>query len=343
MRMRLLRFKFTAEYVAGKDLKDADCLSRAPVENPTRADESLNEEVAVQVNMIIQSMPATDNRIEEIVKATENDTEMQEIINYITQGWPSSVKDCDNVKEYWKVREDLTYIKGLILKGNRIVIPSQLRQKLLVKLHEGHLGMEKCKRRARESIYWPGLSTSIEQMVRRCHTCQQLLPSKGTEPMIPHTIPTQPWQKVGSDLFQYNNKHYLIIADYYSLFPEVYLLTSTKAKDIVNITKDVFARHGIPEEIITDNGPQYKCREYRQFSEQWEFTHTTSSPHYPQSNGFAESMVKVVKQLIKKCHRSNQDITKGLLLIRNTSLKCGNRQPNSFYETISQESLSNQK
>ena len=72
--------------------------------------------------------------------------------------------------------------------------------------------------------------------------------------MIPHSVPTKPWQKVGSDLFEYNNQTYLIVADYYSLFPEVYVLTNTKLKNIVEVTKEFFSRHGIPEEVVTDNG-----------------------------------------------------------------------------------------
>jgi len=81
--------------------------------------------------------------------------------------------------------------------------------------------MEKCKRRAKEGIIWPGINKSMEQMVRSCHICQ----AKAKEPMIPHSVPTKPWQKAGSNLFECNNKMYLIVADYYSLFPKVYLLT----------------------------------------------------------------------------------------------------------------------
>ena len=138
-------------------------------------------------------------------------------------------------------------------------------------------------------------------MVQKCKTCQQLLlPSKSADPLMPHPVPSKPWQKVGSDLFQYGTKHFLIIADYYSLFPEVYLLPKTKAQDVIEVTKDVFARHGIPEEMVTDNGPQYKSRQFKSFAKGWEFQHTTSSPRYPRSNGFAESMVKSVKNLIKR-------------------------------------------
>ena len=191
---------------------------------------------------------------------------MQELIGFITGGCPSKIRDCLHLREQRNMRHDLTYVNELILITNRIMIPKSMRKVLLQKLHEGHLGMEKFKRRARDSIIWPGINKDIEKMIRSCKTCQQLLPSKSAEPPLPHSVPTGPWQKVGSDLFQYNSKHYLIIADYYSLFPEVYILNHTKAKDIVEITKNVFARHGVPDEVVTDNGPQYKNWIYKQFA-----------------------------------------------------------------------------
>ena len=87
--------------------------------------------------------------------------------------------------------------------------------------------------------------------------------------------------------------------------------------------KEAFSRHGIPETVISDNGSQYSSKQYKQFAREWQFSHKTSSPRYPQSNGLAESSVKVVKQLLKKCNSSKQDIRKGLLILCNTPLACG--------------------
>ena len=145
MRLRLLRYKFTAEHIPGKDLKDADCFSRAPTELPTKEDEKWNKEISEHVCSVIQTMPATDARIKEIVKKTKQDPQLHQLIGYITKGWPLSIHDCTNVSDYWNMRNELTYINGLILKSSRIVIPQVMRSDLLHRLHEGHLGMEKCK------------------------------------------------------------------------------------------------------------------------------------------------------------------------------------------------------
>ena len=324
LRMKLLRFKFKATHVPGTELKDADTFSRAPVSVPTQEDEIGEQQISAHVNAVLSQFPATEKRIQEIKHATTEDTILTSVITNIIEGWPLRKFQCEaQVQPYWDFRGDLTYINGLILKGNRLVIPTVLRQEILQKIHEGHQGIDKCKRRARDSVFWPNLNNQIEQLVRRCETCLTVLPSKPAEPMLIRTLPTRPWQIIGSDLFQYANRHYIILVDYYSSWPEVYLLSSPNSKCVIEATKEAFAHHGIPEEVISDNGPQYSSREYKCFAKEWEFKHTTSSPHYPKSNGLAEATVKIVKGLIKKSNRSNKDIKKGLLIIRNTPLSCG--------------------
>lgn len=167
------------------------------------------------------------------------------------------------------------------------------------------------------------MNNQIESMVKRCSTCARFAPSKPTETLKPHTVPTLPWQKIGTDLFQTNGHTYIVVTDYYSFWPEVYELQRITSKDVITVLKDVFSRHGIPEELVSDNGTQYKSSMFQKFTSAWGIQHTTSSPHYPQSNGLAEAAVKVTKTIIKKQITSNQDIKEGLLIIRNTPLHCG--------------------
>ena len=105
-----------------------------------------------------------------------------------------------DVQSYWNCKET-SHLNGLVLKGDMIIIPSVMRREILSKIHEGHLAAEKCKKRARQSVFWPGLNNQIEQVVERCETCLKLLPSKPNDALLPHELPTRPWQKVGSDLF----------------------------------------------------------------------------------------------------------------------------------------------
>ena len=108
-----------------------------------------------------------------------------------------------------------------------------------------------------------------------------------------------PWQAITADLFHLKGTEYLAVVDYFSPFPEVIQLRSTTSQGVINSLKALFARHGIPETLRTDNGPQFSSQELTEFSSNYQFTHITSSPHFPSSNSQAERTVQTVKHLIK--------------------------------------------
>jgi len=131
-------------------------------------------------------------------------------------------------------------------------------------------------------------------------------------------VPERPWQKVGSDMFVYNNASYLVTVDYYSDFYELDRLPCTTATTVIECTKRHFSRYGIPEQYVSDNGPQYISSDFAEFAEAWDFEHLTSSPHHSQSNGKAECAVKRAKTLLKKVTQSKGDVHLSLLEQRNT-------------------------
>lgn len=93
---------------------------------------------------------------------------------------------------------------------------------------------------------------------------------------------------MGADLFQFDKSHYLVVVDYFSRYFEVAKLTSTTSEAVIEHFKSIFARHGIPEVVRSDNGPQFVSGYFQKFSRTWGFSHITSSPRFPQSNGEAE-------------------------------------------------------
>ena len=132
---------------------------------------------------------------------------------------------------------------------------------------------------------------------------------------MPHPIPKQPWARVGADLCDINGRTYLILVDYYSSFIEVDQMENTSSQSVIAHCKPHFARHGIPDILITDNGLQFTSDLFKTFSRSYRFKHQTSSPHLPQSNGRAEKVVQTVKGIIKKAIDDNSD---PLLEYRNT-------------------------
>ena len=324
MRIKLLKYTFQAHHIPGTKMEDADALSRAPHRQPIQEDLEVDEEISCHINQVINRMPVSTSYMKKVRAETKKDETLKQVIEIMKEGWPKSRQLCPEiVQPFWDSRHDLTTFNGLLVKGDRIIIPKSLQKDVLQRLHVAHQGMDRMKRRARQTAYWPGMNSEIEKIVNRCKMCSKHKPSKPQEPLQPHSIPTRPWEKVGSDLFELSGQHYIVITDYYSSYPEVFKLNKTGSVQVIEVLKDAFSRHGIPTEVVSDNGSQYTSRAFKQFAKEWEFDHTRSSPRYPRSNGLAESSVKTVKTMLKKCIATNSDIKKGLLAIRNTPLSCG--------------------
>jgi len=139
--------------------------------------------------------------------------------------------------------------------------------------------------------------------------------------MISHGIPSRPWEKVDCDLFDFEDKHYLVCVDYYSDYFEVDRIFGKKGKEVISRIKSQFARHGIPDHLISDNGPPFSSREFGKFALAYEFEHLTSSPRYPQSNAKVEIAVKMAQNMKKKARLAGTNPNLSLLDYRNTPSK----------------------
>ena len=241
-------------------------------------------------------------------------------MGYCQSGWPAKSTLPGVIKPYHQVASELTVEKGLLMRASRVVIPAALRVSILDKLHLGYQGIVKSRERAKQSVWWPGLSRQLEEVVKSCTECCKNSPP-GVEPLLPSRLPQLPWQKVGTDLFEYNKYTYLLIIDYYSRWIEIAQLNKTTSEDIIRHTSSIFARHGIPEVVVSDNSPQFSSELYAKFAQQYGFEHVTSSPRYPKSYGEAERAVKTVKNFLKK----SKEPYLALLAYQSTPLQNGYR------------------
>ena len=144
-------------------------------------------------------------------------------------------------------------------------------------------------------MHWLGLNKEIENHVMLCEPCQVLSRSQQKEPAIPMKIPSRPWQKLGVDLFPHDSLWYIIVADYNSKCPQIFQLAAISTKNMISALKFCFSKFGMPEEVISDNGPQFTVGEYQDFAAQYGFGLTTSSPYYPKGHDFIESRFKSSK------------------------------------------------
>lgn len=313
--LKLQRYSFTLIWTPGKHLYLADALSRSNAATSTKLSTTVN----AHVNMVMGALASKDSLHERIRKATVTDDVLQAVIRCVMEGWRGG-----QCMAYVNFRDELSVVDGLLLKGMRLVIPVSMRGEMLAAVHTGHLGAEKQKRMARECMYWPNMNRDIDNMVQSCATCLKYRPAQPKESLLrTDDRQTGPWERVCMDLFQWNNKMYLIVVDSYSNYPEIAMLGSTSSKAVIQHIKSIFARHGIPRIVCSDNGPQFSAATFKIFADSYGFKHETSSPKYPKANGQAEKAVGIVKQLLSRAGEKGEDPYLALLAYRKAPREMG--------------------
>ena len=194
----------------------ADALSRKPLE-PEIDDIELSEEVQVFVDSVRAAWPASPARLQEIRHATEGDSDLQDVMNFILNGWPRREEAVPpSLQPYYRSRSSLSITDGLLVYEDRILVPTALRPMILERLHGSHQGITKCRERAKLSVWWPTISKDMEKVVGDCPECPKNRPTQRNQPLQPSELPERPWAKLGTDLFEVQKKSYLVVIDYYS-------------------------------------------------------------------------------------------------------------------------------
>lgn len=321
--MRYHRYDVDFVFVKGTDLLLADTLSRAHLDD---SGEDQGDRARIMNVNVFGDIP--DKRLDEIRETTSSDASLQTVMKLVLEGWPADKRETPSCAlPYFDVRDCLSVVDGILVKGEAVVIPSALRVSIKRRLHSAHLGRDSMLRRARGTVYWPNMASDIKQVADMCETCQEMKPRNSQEPLKQHSDGDEPWQKIGLDLFEIAGKHYLAVVDYYSNFIEIDLLTTMTSARVVTLLKKHFARYGIPRMIISDGGPQFASQEFESFAEDWGVTHVTSSPMHARGNGKAESAVKIMKSLLVKTHKDGGDPYEAMLEQRNTPRQDTGRSP----------------
>ncbi|KAL9988764.1 hypothetical protein ACROYT_G003247 [Oculina patagonica] len=210
MMLRLQKYDLTVRHKPGKEIPVADTLSRLHLNEVDDTHEAFD----AQVHLVVTNLPVSDPKMSDLQASTASDPDMQQLISIIKDGWPDHRNSCPpSVKPFWNYRDELSVMEGLVFKEERIVIPVALRKDMLKRVHIGHMGMVKCKNRAKEVMFWPSMNSQIEDIVSNCPACTEHQSSNPKEPMIAHELPERPWQNVATDLFMLDNEQYLIVVD----------------------------------------------------------------------------------------------------------------------------------
>ena len=191
---------------------------------------------------------------------------------------------------YIPVKEELCVIGKVVLRGTRIVIPQSLRQQVLAIAHEGHVGIVATKLRLRTKVWWPGIDKDAEQYVRSCHGCQLVGQATPPEPLMPTELPLGKWQDLSLDLLgpMPTGEYLLVVIDYYSRYYEVEILMSVTASQIISRLEKIFAVHGLPVTLTSDNEPQFRSEEFEHYLVSNGILHHKVTPQWAQANGEVE-------------------------------------------------------
>ena len=313
MLLKIQKYDIKIVYKPGTKMYLADTLSRAYISgSPSPCEEFEHVNAAKFVLM-------TDRTKERIKESTARDEVLQQLTEAILKGWPENAAGVPaTLMPYYGFRDELAVHDGLVYRGERLVIPKDLKPMMREAIHSSHIGVNGCLRRARESMYWPSMNADIRNYIAQCETCRSFENRQAKETLRSHSPTDRPWEKVSADLFTLNGKDYLVVCDYFSNFIEVNYLENTKSSTVIRKLKGHFARYGIPDCVVTDNGPQFTSDNFKEFAEKWDFDIQTSSPGHQQANGLAESAVKTTKKLFRKAKLNGQDPFLALLAHRNT-------------------------
>ncbi len=295
----LLGYQYTLEFRHSIQHANADGFSRLPRGDPEGEDDMDAGTVAFNLHQI-ETLPVSGQQVR---NATLKDPQLSKVLRYTREGWPSEV--LPELQPYHQRRFELGMEAGCLFWGTRIVVPLKLRPQVLAELHSSHPGIVRMKGQARGHVWWPGLSADIEQTVHNCDACQGNRRQPPTVPLHPWPWATTPWERVHIDyagpLFGYM---YLVVVDSHSKWLEVVPVKSSTTEKTLEVLRSLFARYGLPRQLVSDNGPQFTSVEFEECMRNNGIRHLRSAPYHPATNGEAERFVQTFKRSL---HASKND------------------------------------
>ena len=291
--LTLSAYAYKIKYRKGSLNGNADACSRLPLRTKD-VDSSLPPEFVLLLQQLNDS-PVTKHMI---AVEIERCPELKRLKMYIQNGFPRSVKQ--NMHPFSQVKNELSVVEDIILRGSRVFIPMKFRNYIMEELHSSHQGIIATKSLARSYVWWPGIDSDLESRVKGCTVCQQ----NASAPPAKHIswpVPEQVWHRIHIDHSGPVDGHMLLVViDAKSKWLEVVPVTSTSANSTIVTLRSLFARFGVPRSLVSDNGPGFTSAEFAKFLSDNGVTHIRTAPYHPCSNGLAERAVRTTKEALRK-------------------------------------------
>ena len=172
--------------------------------------------------------------------------------------------------------------------------------RILAELHLSHPGIVRMKELARSYVWWPKIDEDIERTVHACNGCQLYQKKPPNAPLHPWEWPARPWQRVHVDFAgPFLGSMFLLLVDAHSKWPEVVPMNTTTSMKTIECLRTIFASYGLPEQLISDNGPQFISQEFHDFVQANGIQHIRTAPYHPSTNGLVERFVQTFKHAMR--------------------------------------------
>ena len=331
-RMKLMAFDFKVIHMSG-DKIPCDYGSRrgCPRKMFSKEEEEawgVEDDTEIYVNRVVEEMLPVAVTREMVKEATAKDTTLMMIMEDLSKGVCRK-----SLTRYTQVFEELTVVDGMVVRGDRLVIPAELQAMVVQLAHETHQGFDKTLSLLRESNWFPGMSDMVRQYVETCFACQVSEPRTGQEPLKPNLLPERPWQHLHADFKGPIGKSYYLhtIIDQYSKFPVVEVCKSTNWESMEPMLETALDMIGNVDRLTTDGGPPYDSRAFKKFMKERGVTHHICTAENPQANGFVEVFNKVLVKMIHTAVTEHKDprkvVQKYLASYRATPHKTTGKSP----------------
>ncbi|XP_060542061.1 uncharacterized protein K02A2.6-like [Pantherophis guttatus] len=290
----LAGYSYRLVHQPGTAIGNADALSRCPSKKPV-------EDPAPTLHLLhIDDDASCPVSSADVAVHIHKDPTLRKVKSWILRGWPSG-KPEERFSPFARKQEELSTMKGCLLWGDRVLIPSTLQRRTLETLHKGHPGIVRMKALARSYVWWPSMDKDIEQWVSRCDPCQEVHPAPPQSEVAKWETPSNPWSRVHIDFAgPMQGRHLLIVVDAFSKWLEVVPMASTTTDATIRALRRLFATHGLPDVLVSDNGPQLTSLAMESFLAGLGIRHALSAPYRPAGNGQAERMVRLTKEALTK-------------------------------------------
>jgi len=296
--LRLQPYEFVLKHKSGKS-NPSDYTSRHPLSEQDASD--VGRCADQHIHFVTGQAVPRAMTLSEISECTQKDKVLLQVMDAVRTNRWYKYKGQEDMKPFYAVRNELSVDpkSNVLLKQNRIVVPSDLRGRAINIAHEAHMGIVKTKALVREKIWFPGIDYMIEKKIQGCLACQATTSKTAREPLRMTKLPDRPWSEVSIDFFGPlpQGQYLLVVLDDFSRYPEVEITTSTSAGATIPKLDRIFSTHGIPEVVRSDNGPPFQSIEFANFAKHMGFKHRRVTPLWPEANGEVENFMRNLKKV----------------------------------------------